>query len=141
MSMLREFLYEHTEIILWLTGISLGAFVISILLFPFIIIRLPEDFFVRPPPAPASLSPIRLTLKILKNCLGIFFVLVGLIMLFIPGQGVLTMLFGVSLTDFPGKRHLEHRIIRLPRVYRSLNWLRARAERPPYILPKNSPCD
>ncbi len=135
---MQELLSEHTETILWLAGLSLGAFVVSILVLPFIIIRLPADFFVRLPRPRTTLSPIRLCLKVLKNGLGALFFIVGFIMLFIPGQGILTMLFGISLMDFPGKRRLQTKLVRVPRVYRSLNWLRVKAERAPFQLPKKS---
>lgn len=135
--MLQAFISENSETILWLAGLSLGVFVGSILFLPFILIRLSADFFVRRPPARAELSVTRLCLKALKNILGAFFFFVGFIMLFIPGQGILTMLFGISLMDFPGKRRLQHRIIRMPRIHRSLDWLRHKADRPPFLLPEN----
>jgi len=131
------FFADYSEAILWIAGVSLTAFFVSILALPLVIIRLPGDFFVRAPPIARRLSPLRLCLKLLKNALGLIFFVAGSIMLFIPGQGILTMLFGISLTDFPGKRRLEAKIVRLPRVHRSLNWLRKKAERPPFILPKN----
>lgn len=130
-------LAEHQETILWIASLSLGAFVLSILILPLIIIRLPADFFVREPSLPVQLSPLRLCLKLLKNALGLIFLVAGFIMLFIPGQGILTMLFGVSLMDFPGKRRLQNWIVGMPRVHRSLNWLRRKTYREPFILPKN----
>lgn len=130
-------LADHQETILWIASLSLAAFVLSILILPLIIIRLPADFFVRTPTLPAQLSPLRLCLKALKNVLGLVFLVAGFIMLFIPGQGILTMLFGISLMDFPGKRRLQHRIICMPRVHRSLNWLREKTERAPFVLPEN----
>lgn len=133
--MLQEFLSEHSETIILIAGISLGAFVISIILLPLIIIRLPADFFIREPAKQSSRSIGRLSLKLLKNLVGVFLLLVGILMLFIPGQGILTMLFGISLMDFPGKRRLEARCVSLPRVTRSLNWLREKADKPLFILP------
>lgn len=134
--MLQEFLSEHSDTVLWLVSISFGVFVISILALPLIIVRLPADFFIHPPGVSARLSPVRLALKILKNTLGLFFLLIGTIMLFTPGQGILTMLLGISLMDFPGKRRLQSRIVRSPRVHRGLNWLRHRAGRPNFALPE-----
>jgi hypothetical protein len=132
--MLHDFLSAHTEIILLIAGASLVAFVISIILLPIIIIRLPEDFFIREPEQASSLSPFRILLKLIKNLLGIALLLVGFIMLFIPGQGILTILFGICLMDFPGKRKLEARLVSRPRVYRSLDWLRQKAQRPSFVL-------
>ncbi|MDQ8193669.1 hypothetical protein QEH59_04500 [Coraliomargarita sp. SDUM461004] len=135
--MLQNFLSQHSETILLLASISLFAFVLSIILLPFSIIRLPEDFFVREPPPRTALSPLKLLFYIIKNFIGVLLLLAGMVMIFMPGQGILTMLFGITLMDFPGKRQLEIRIVRAPRVARSLNWLRKKADKPAFILPEN----
>jgi hypothetical protein len=134
--MFQQYLSEHSDTILWLASISFGVFVISILALPLIIVRLPVDFFIHPSSVPVRLSPLRLALKILKNALGLFLLLIGTVMLFTPGQGILTILLGISLMDFPGKHRLQGRIVRSPRVHRSLNWLRQRAGRSKFALPE-----
>jgi hypothetical protein len=53
----------------------------------------------------------------------------------VPGQGVLTMLAGVFLVDFPQRRRLERALIRRPSVLPQLNRLRARFGRPPLHPP------
>jgi hypothetical protein len=52
----------------------------------------------------------------------------------VPGQGVLTILLGVMLLDFPGKRRLEYKLISQPRVFNNINRLRARFDKPPLEL-------
>ena len=52
----------------------------------------------------------------------------------VPGPGFLTVLFGIALLDFPGKRWLEYKIVSRPRVYRAINALRQKFDRPPLIL-------
>jgi hypothetical protein len=126
---------DYSEILLWLAGTSLAAFLVSLLIFPLVIIRLPVDYFTRAARS-SNHSLRRLPLKVVKNLIGGLFILTGFILLFLPGQGILTMILGISLTDFPGKRRLQARIIRTPRVSRSLNWLRHRAGRAPFILPE-----
>lgn len=71
------------------------------------------------------------TLVIGKNLVGALLMVVGLIMFVTPGQGVLTLLLGISLVDMPGKRRLLRTIIRRPRVLGVINHLRARANQPP----------
>ena len=56
-------------------------------------------------------------------------------MLFIPGQGLITMLVGVMLMNFPKKRTLALRIIRQREVSRAVTWMRKRSGRPPLLLP------
>lgn len=126
---------DYSEILFWLAGVSVAAFFISLLILPLVIIRLPVDYFTRT--ATRSRGSIRhMPLKVLKNLIGGLFILTGFILLFLPGQGILTIILGISLTDFPGKRRLQARIIRTPRVSRSLNWLRHRAGRAPFTLPE-----
>jgi hypothetical protein len=59
-----------------------------------------------------------------KNALGFVLVLTGIFMLLLPGQGLLTIIAGMMLLDFPGKQLLERRLVRRPLVLRSINWLR-----------------
>ena len=68
-----------------------------------------------------------------KNLAGAVLVLLGLVMALpgIPGQGILTMIIGFTLLDFPGKRRLERRLIGRPSMLRRINQLRARFQRAP----------
>jgi hypothetical protein len=133
---LHPFLTEHTDTILLIAGTSLAAFIFTLILLPIVIIRLPTDFFCRPHKKGIQLSPLRLSLRVIKNLLGYFLLFAGILMLLTPGQGILTMLFGISLMDFPGKHRLQLKIVTSPRVARSLNWLRVKADRPPFELPE-----
>jgi len=62
-------------------------------------------------------------------------ILAGIAMLVLPGQGLLSILIGVTLLNFPGKYALERRIVGRPAVSRTLNRIRARARRPPLEIP------
>ena len=88
-----------------LTVASAIGFVGSLIAIPMILVRLPADYFDTRTPRhwmkdhhPA----LRLSGLIAKNLVGIVFLLAGFAMLFLPGQGLLTMLIGISLMDFPG---------------------------------------
>ncbi len=72
---------------------------------------------------------------LLKNLAGAVFLIMGFLMLFIPGQGLLTILLGLTFLNFPGKRRLEIRLIRSPRIHRGVNWIRRRSGKPPVQLP------
>jgi hypothetical protein len=69
-----------------------------------------------------------------KNLLGYVLVFAGLLMLFLPGQGVVTILIGITLVDFPGKYRFERWVVSQGPVLRSINRLRKRAGRPPLFL-------
>ncbi len=66
-----------------------------------------------------------------KNVLGGVLIVIGIVMLFTPGQGVLSLLLGISLVDLPGKRSLERRILQQDKVLGLVNRLRKRADQPP----------
>jgi hypothetical protein len=55
-------------------------------------------------------------------------------MLFTPGQGILTILAGLLLMNFPGKYRLERWLVQRPGVLSSLNWLRTRRGKAPFRL-------
>ena len=55
-------------------------------------------------------------------------------MLFLPGQGILTLVMGALLMDYPGKFQLERKIVKTPAILKGLNWLRAKANKPPLVI-------
>jgi len=52
----------------------------------------------------------------------------------VPGQGLLTILLGIMLLDFPGKRGLEYKLVSKPRVRDAINKLRHKFDKPDLIL-------
>jgi len=127
--------YENVFIVLGV--ISVASFLGSIIVVPLIISKLPSDYFIRPAKPLGKLSPLRLVARILKNLLGLTFLLSGFVMLFIPGQGILTILLGMSLIDFPGKQQMQIRILQSPRVQKLVQWCRKKAGRKPLQLPES----
>jgi len=107
--------------------VSLGG----VILVPVMVTWIPHDYFAhrKAPPLPwAEAHPVwRLLLRVAKNLVGGVLLVSGVAMLVLPGQGLLTILLGLMLMDFPGKRRLEMALVRRPRVARALNWIRARA--------------
>ncbi len=71
-----------------------------------------------------------------KNALGVLLVLLGILMSLpgIPGQGILTILLGIMLLDLPGKRRVESKILKQPKVLAKINRLRHRFSKPPLVL-------
>lgn len=119
--------------------VSIVTFVATLIIVPFMIIRLPEDYFVRDERIETLLHKrhpmIRLALMIGKNLLGGVLVVGGLAMLVMPGQGVLSILIGLSLIDFPGKFWLERKIVCRKPVHRAINWIRRRGGASPMVIP------
>ena len=109
------------------------SFCITICVVPWLVVQLPEDYFVekkREHLGADALFPFRFILVILKNLIGLAVVLLGVLMLVLPGQGLLTILIGLLMMNFPGKFRLERWLVSRGPVLRSVNWLRARYNRP-----------
>lgn len=125
----------NQAILWWLAAGSIAMFVGSLLALPWVIGRLPTDYFAhekRPPSLWRDRSPAaRWALRIGKNALGGVLLLAGLVMLAAPGQGLLTIVVGFVLIDFPGKYRLERRVVSNRRVRRGLDWMRRRRHKPP----------
>ncbi len=102
---------------------------------PWIVIRLPEDYFVerasRNKPQQRRYGGLRLLWLLVKNMIGIALLVLGGLMLVLPGQGLLTLLIAVTLLDFPGKYRMQRYIAMRPGVAGTLNWIRKKAGRPP----------
>lgn len=111
------------------------SFIGSLIIVPILLVRIPVDYFVVETGRSSRLSGLVLLGRIIKNILGIILLGAGILMLFLPGQGLLTIVIALSLLDFPGKRSLELRLIRQPRVYKPINWLRQKYKRPPLVIP------
>jgi hypothetical protein len=77
---------------------------------------------------------LRLSGLVAKNVVGIVFLLAGFAMLFLPGQGLLTMLIGISFMDFPGKRQLEAKMVGQPTLLGVINGMRRKFDKPPLTL-------
>ena len=125
---------SNVDLMWQLAVVSLVTFFATLLLVPMILIRLPSDYFSfrrrqRRPQVRHPLVVVLLTL--VKNVFGLTFVAAGVVMLVLPGQGILTILVGLMLLDFPGKYRAEQWLVGHAPVLRSINWIRSRADRPP----------
>ncbi len=125
------------DVLVSLFALSIAGFIGSLIAIPFILVRLPAQYFDERHPRPwmENHHPIlRLTGLVIKNVVGLVFLLAGFAMLFLPGQGILTMLIGISLMDFPGKRRLERKLVGRPAVLKTINMMRAKFDRPPLTV-------
>lgn len=115
------------------------TFVLSLAVVAFIVVRLPADYF-HPSHQRSFMDGrhrmVRGLALTLKNILGFLLVLLGIVLSLpgVPGQGLITILIGVMLLDFPGKRDLERKIIARPAVLATVNKLREKFSRPPLQL-------
>lgn len=137
-----DWLLEYWAALTW--GAILGSialfvvtFTISILLVAVVIVKIPANYFsshYQRDFLPNSSWITRWGAVVAKNIVGAVLVLAGVVMLIGPGQGVLTILIGLIMLDIPGKRPLEARIIKRPAVLAAINKLRAKYNKQPLEL-------
>jgi len=119
-------------------AIASGAlFVLTLLLTPYMVARIPVDYFAHPKRQRLQASlyhpAVDFVLVSGKNILGAVLLMLGIIMLFGPGPGIATLLFSLSIMNFPGKYRIERWIITRPMVLQSINALRKRHGQAPLI--------
>ena len=133
-----EWIQSHGSLLWWLTAASIVTFVSTPIVLPWVVVRIPADYFAhrrRQRKPWADQRPlVRGALVIGKSLLGYVFIAAGVLMLVLPGQGMLTILVGIILVDFPGKYRLERWIVTRRPVLRFINRLRRRAGRAPLVL-------
>jgi len=129
------FFHSHETLLLWLAITSAIGFIGSLIVIPWILIKIPSDYFSREKCQKHQWgsypSIVRLVLILMKNIIGVIFIISGIIMLFIPGQGIITIIIGIILTDFPGKFKIERWIINHTTILKYINQLRAKANQSP----------
>lgn len=123
--------------ILFAGGLFVLSIVVSILVAAVVIVKIPENYFsshYQQDFMPNASWLTRWGAVIAKNLLGIVLIVAGIIMLIGPGQGILTILIGLIMVDIPGKRPIEARIIKRPTILAAVNELRLRYNKPPLIM-------
>ena len=139
-----HWLKDHWASLTWgelLLGVGLFAatFFVSYIVVSIILVKLPENYFhsdfehhLFP-----NRHPVLRSVAIAgKNVLGVVMILVGIVLSLpgVPGPGLLTIFIGVMLTDIPGKRVFESKIVGRPAVLAAINKLRAKYNKPALLL-------
>lgn len=131
-----QFLSENSLLLEWLGLLSVLTFIGSLIAIPWIIARLPANYFIRHRQLVAERHErhplIAKLIFVCRNVTGIVFLTAGIVMLVLPGQGIITILIGISLMDFPKKHNLVDYLVRRKRVIRLLNWIRQKEKKPPF---------
>ena len=131
--------------VLWGLGLYLVTFISSTVVGAWLLIRLPATYFCDAYPRDtwSHWHPVlRWIGLILKNLLGILLIVLGGIMALpvIPGPGILMLVLGVMLLNFPGKRRLEQWLVRRATVLRAMNQLRQHYGKPPLVVERGVAC-
>jgi len=124
-------------------ALGVGLFLLSLALsfgaIAIVMIKIPDNYFSShyvQDFMPGSPWIVRWGAVVAKNVFGIFLVALGIILSLpgVPGQGILTILLGLIMLDIPGKRPLEAWIIKRPAVFSAVNNFRARYNKPPLVV-------
>jgi hypothetical protein len=104
-----------------------------------VLIRLPPDYLRTPRTEDIRLGQRTAGLwvrRISRNFLGAMLVVVGAVLSLpsIPGQGLITIIAGILLLEFPGRLSLLRKILRRGPLLGSINRMRAKFSHPPLIV-------
>jgi uncharacterized membrane protein YbaN (DUF454 family) len=124
--------------LLWLF-IFLVTFGASLGIVSVVLVKLPATYFKKSHDRTflATRPPLIRWLAIIgKNLLGFVLVALGIVLSLpgVPGQGMLTILLGVMLLDFPGKSRFEGWLVSRPKIFQTINKLRHRFSKPELVL-------
>jgi hypothetical protein len=137
-----EWIHSHQTIIWWIASVSIMTFIATLIIVPLLVVRIPHDYFAHgrrhSKQWAGRHSALRWVLLIGKNLFGYVLIVAGIIMLVLPGQGMLTILIGIMLLNFPGKYRLERWFVSRRPILRSINWLRRRAGQTPLFLNRDT---
>jgi hypothetical protein len=122
-------------VLIGLTTFSILSFFASVVGATWALRRLPVDYLLSEPERVPRAATLAL---VLRNLIGFVLLVLGAIMLVLPGQGLLTIIAALALMDFPGKRRLERRLMLRPRLFTAINRLRLRAGQPRLLSPDPS---
>lgn len=122
--------------------IGVAIFIVSLVgttvLTVWFVVQLPADYFVQNAGRQSKrrTSVLHWIGLLLRNLLALALIALGIVLSLpgVPGQGLLTILLGIMLSDFPGKVRLERKIVSYPKVLEALNRLRARFHKPPLMI-------
>jgi len=116
----------------------LGATALTLAVATMVVLRLPVTYFSEDDAAHAARAASwRSPRGLGRNALGVILILLGVLLSVpgVPGQGLLMVLIGLMLVDFPGRRRVEKALARRPGILATVNRLRARFGRPPLLPP------
>jgi len=126
----------NSDLLFFLGSLSIFILIISVFMMVLIISFLPEDYFKSEnrnliSSVQNSRYPLlKLLVLITKNFFGVLLLLSGILMLVLPGQGILTIITGLVFMDYPGKYKFERKLLRQKGVINSINWIRSRLSKP-----------
>ena len=136
--MFSDWISDYNQIIQWAGIVSVFLFFLSLFLLKYVILRLPEDYFITASSISKShpKNPQKIIVRVAKNAVGFLLTICGIILLFTPGQGMITILIGLCLIDLAIVNQFKKKIINNSKVQKALNWIRTKKSVKPFNFPK-----
>jgi hypothetical protein len=111
--------------------IIVGTFIINLGIVSFILVKIPANHFSKSRKTKFWSGPrplLHAAGVVGKNIGGLLLVALGIVLSLpgVPGQGLLTVLLGLMLLDFPGRRRLEQKLLSRTSIVNAIYHLRAR---------------
>ena len=133
---IKTLLGDYYDFFFWLGVVSSIIFLISLLSIRWLVCMIPSDYFIKKEQSKfKSNYPVAWIISsIIKNIFGYVLIFGGILMLVLPGQGLITIFIGLMLSNYPGKYKIEKKIIAIPRIFKTINWLRKKSDEPPLNL-------
>ena len=136
---LLNWIETHRSVLVWAGFFSLITVVITAVSVPFIINLLSEDYFVREKRRSSLKTPSQYVFftvtMVFKNLIGVLLFFSGFLMLFVPGQGLITIFISLLFIDYPGKWKLQKTVVRNRKIYSVLNWIRRKGGKKEFRIP------
>lgn len=132
--MIGEWLSLLQPYLLLAASVSGVLAVVSLVLVPILIVQMPADYFLAAHRIRRRGFSAR-WLSLLRNLVALVLLVAGILMLLLPGQGLLTILAAIILSDVPGKYRFERWLVLQPGVLKAINWVRRRYRKPIIVPP------
>ena len=129
----NNFLLTYKIYIFWIGAISFFIFIFSLISIKWLAAQIPTNYFIDRDDSEFKKTYRFLWLIsiIIKNLIGYTLIFGGVLMLVLPGQGLFTIFIGLILSSYPGKYRLERKLIAIPGILKTVNWLRKKSNKDP----------
>ena len=135
MDILLSLLTQNTLLVTSIAGVSFVLLFLTVVATPRLVAKLPKEYFLyRREHRDAKQTGLSVVM-IIRTAVGVVLILAGFLLMLTPGPGLVVLLAGLSITEFPGKHKLLVTIATHPSVFRSLNWMREKQEVLPFEHP------
>src|SRR5215510_11014797 len=119
--------------------VFVASFFINLAIVSVILVKLPANHFSKSRKTKFWSGPhpaLHAAKVIGKNVAGVLLVALGIVLSIpgVPGQGLLTILLGIMLLDFPGRQRLEQKLLCRPKVREAIDSMRRKFGKPPLQL-------